>query len=164
MKLSTFLILVIVVAIGLIIVKSNPSENLLPFLSKESAPPQQASAGSGANSPASEPEKRFLLAGRITRHFGDGHIIVNGALTEAGRMGSEGGDFALVGRPDSNFLTDGTPINCEVSPYGDYQFQNRTGVMQTVKQFVAIASTPGAPRAGAWMSEGNPLDRPAYHR
>jgi len=160
MKLSTFLIVAIVAAIAVIIVKSNPSENLLPFLSGESARPQQTS---GANAPGSQSEKRFLLEGRVIRHFGDGHIIVDGTLTEAGR-GGQTGQYSLVGRPDSTFLRDGTPINCEVSPSGDYQFADSSGFMRTVKQFADLTSAPGASRARSWMSEGNPLDRPAYGR
>jgi len=158
MKFSTFLMLLVVGA-AVMIIKSNPSKNLLPFLSREGGGPQQASSGYDT-APRTEAYARFLLNGRLAQHFNDGHILVTGLLFADGGAGqSSGGEFALAGKADAAFLPEGSPIKCDVYPSGTYQFQNRAGAMQTVRAFNAIYSAPGAASV-----DGNPLNRPAYNR
>ena len=158
MKFSTFLIILVVVA-AVLILKSNPSKNLLPFLSREGVESQQTSSGSDT-APRIEPYARFLLNGRLAQHFNDGHILVTGLLFADGGAGqSSVGEFALAGKADAAFLPEGSPIKCDVYPSGTYQFQNRVGAIQTVRAFNFIYSA-----SGAASTDGNPLNRPAYNR
>jgi hypothetical protein len=168
MKFSTFLFLPMIGAIAFILIRTNPGPGRANSLSQERDEPRASEApssfaGRNENPRSAAAGPRFELSGRVTQRFRDGHVLINGTLSEVEKGSNQVGEFVISGRSDLSLMSEGASIHCEVHPEGTYDYIASGGFTRTVPKFIAVSPPPGAARAGEWMDQGSPLNRGPYN-